>query len=130
MPERLSRATLAACAGLAASAFGGAYALARGGPATPAPAPASPAAIRLADDPVGELHAVRPLPALIVARPRPKPAQPQSQPLVTLPAPVAAAPAPAPAPAVQLAPAPRPTPAPKPRRPAPAKPPVTFDDSG
>lgn len=134
MPERLSRATVATCAVLAAAVFGGAYALAHDGPAKPAPALASPATIRLADAPIGELHPVRPLPALVVPRPRRKPAQPQpglTAPTLT-PAPAASAPAPAPtvAPAPAPAPAPRPAPAPKPRRPAPAKPPLTFDDSG
>ena len=128
MPERLSRATLAACAVLAAAAFGGAYALAHDGPAKSAPAPASPRAIQLADEPVGTLRHVSPLPALIV--PRPKPAQRPSQPVVTVP--VQALPTPATAPASTPAPAasPQSAPAPKPRRPAPAKPPVTFDDSG
>ena len=128
MPERLSLATVATCAVLAGAVFGGAYALAHDGPAKPAPAPASPTTIRLKDEPIGELHRVRPLPALIVPRPRPKPAQTQiqPQPAGTVPAPVASAPAPAPTPA----PAPQPAPAPRPRKPAPAKPPVTFDDSG
>lgn len=134
MPERLSLATVAACAVLASAVFGGAYALAHGGPAKPAPVAASPTAIRLARQPIGELHGVRPLPRLIVPRPRPKPAQPQPQPVVTVPTPAVSAPAPAqtPAPVATPAPAPRPAPAPapKPRKPAPAKPPVTFDDSG
>jgi hypothetical protein len=127
MPGRLSGAAVATCAVLAAVVFGGAYALAHGGPAKTAPALASPAAIRLADDPIGELHAVSALPALIVPRPRTKPVQ--SQPVVTgpvTPAPVVSAPAPA----VTPAPAPPSAPAPRSRRPAPAKPPVTFDDSG
>ncbi len=134
MPERLSLATVVACAALAAAVLYGAYALAHGNPAEPAPALASPTAIRLEDQPIGELHRARPLPALIVPRPRSKPAQPQ--PVVTVPASAVSAPAPAPNPtpapvsAPAPAPAPRPAPAPAPRRPAPAKPPVTFDDSG
>jgi outer membrane biosynthesis protein TonB len=125
MPEQLSRATVAACAVLAAVVFGGAYALAHGSPAKPAPAPAQPAALRLADQPVGALHRVSPLPALKVPPPRPKPAQPQ-QPVVTVPTPVVSAPAPTPTPA----PTPQPAPAPKPRPHAPAKKPLTFDNSG
>ena len=125
MPERLSRATVAACAVLAVVVFGGAYALAHGGPAKPAPAPAPPTAIRLADEPIGTLHRVSPLPALRVPPPKPKqPAQPQ--PVVTVPTPVVSAPAPTPTPA----PAPQPAPAPKPKPHAPAKAPQTFDDSG
>ncbi|HZV74181.1 MAG TPA: hypothetical protein VFF79_10745 [Conexibacter sp.] len=128
MPERLSLATVAACVLLVGAVFGGAYALAHGGPAKPAPAPASPTTIRLKDEPIGELHRVSPLPALIVPRPRPKPAQPQ--PVVTVPVPVSVPVVSAPAPAPVPAPAPQPAPAPRPRRPAPAKPPLTFDDSG
>jgi hypothetical protein len=120
MPERLSLATVATCAVLAGAVFGGAYALAHGGPAVPPPAPASPTTIRLKDDPIGELHRVSPLPALIVPTPRRQPAQPQ--PVVLAPQPDTSAPAPAPAPA--------PSPAPAPRRRAPAKQPLTFDDSG
>ena len=119
MPEQLSRATVAACAALAVVVFGGAYALAHGDPAKPAPAPAQPTALRLANEPIGELRRVSPLPALKVPPPRPKqPAQPQ--PVAT----VTTAPAPTPAPT------PQPTPAPKPRPHAPAKKPLTFDNSG
>jgi outer membrane biosynthesis protein TonB len=128
MPERLSRATLAACAALAAAAFGGAYALAHGGPAKPAPAPASPTAIRLADDPIGRLHGVNPLPDLIVPRRRPAPAT-TAQPVVTTPTVPVVTPPPAPQPTPTPAPTPTPTPKPKPTK-KPAKPPVTFDDSG
>lgn len=135
MPERLSLATVATCAVLATAVFGGAFALAHGGPAKPAPVTAAPTAIRLARQPIGELHGVRPLPGLIVPRPRPKPAQPQTptQPAAAVQVPAVSAPAPAvsaPAPAPTPAPAPQPAPAPKPRKQAPAKPPVTFDDSG
>lgn len=133
MPDRLSLATVATCAVLAGAAFGGAYALAHGGPAAPAPAPASPTAIRLAHDPIGELHRVSPLPALIVPRPRPRPVQPEPV-AVTTPAPQAPAQAAVPqesAPGTARQPAPAPTPRPRPRpRPAPAKQPQTFDDSG
>lgn len=128
MPERLSLATVAACAVLAAAVFGGAYALAHDGPAAPAPAPASPTAIRLKHDPIGELGRVSPLPALIVPPPKPEPVVPEpvvetTPPVVSTPAPEVSAPAPTPTPA------PEPTPAPTPR-PAPAKKPLTFDDSG
>jgi hypothetical protein len=126
MPERLSFATVATCAVLAGAVFGGAYALAHDGPAAPAPAPASPTAIKLKDDPIGELRRVSPLPALIVPPPRPAPAEPE--PVVEDPPAVAPAPAPeVPAPAPAVAPEPAPAPAPKP--PAPRKP-LTFDDSG
>jgi outer membrane biosynthesis protein TonB len=127
MSDRLSLATVATYAVLAATVFGGAYALAHDSPAAPAPAPASPTAIRLAHDPIGTLHRVSPLPALIVPRPRPRPVQPQ--PVVTVPTPQV--PAQAAVPPVS-APQPAPAPAPRPRpRPAPAKkPPQTFDDSG
>jgi outer membrane biosynthesis protein TonB len=129
MPERLSLATVAACAALAAAVFGGAYALAHDDPAPPAPAPGSPTAIRLKHEPIGELRHVSPLPALIVPPPRPEPAQTapvtETQPLVTAPEPQAPVATPAPVPA----PAPAPTPAPAPK-PAPAKKPLTFDDSG
>lgn len=129
MPERLSLATVAACAALAAAVFGGAYALAHDGPAAPALAPASPTAIQLRHEPIGKLRHVSPLPALIVPPPpRPEPTQTtpvvtDQQPVVTTPAPEAATPAPAPTPQ----PAPAPTPKPSP---APAKKPLTFDDSG
>jgi outer membrane biosynthesis protein TonB len=126
MPERLSLATVAACAVLAAAVFGGAYALAHDGPAAPAPAPASPTTIGLKHEPIGELHRVSPLPALIVPPPRPEPTQTvptQTEPVVTTPAPVVSAPAPTPTPT----PTPEPTPAPAPK---PAKKPLTFDDSG
>jgi hypothetical protein len=123
MPERVSLATVATCAVLAGAAFGGAFALAHDGAAEPAPAPASPTALRLEDDPIGELSRVNPVPALIVPPPRPEPvAEPEPEgpePLVEAPAPVVPTPEPAPAPE----PAPEPTPPPK-------KPPVTFDDSG
>ncbi|HEU4722710.1 MAG TPA: hypothetical protein VFS59_15230 [Gemmatimonadaceae bacterium] len=126
MPERLSLATVATCAALAAVVFGGAYALAHEEPAKPAPAPASPTAVRLERDPVGELRKVSPLPALVVPPPRPEPAEPEpvleEEPVVSTPVPEAPAPTPAPTPT--------PTPAPKPEQPAPPKPPVTFDDSG
>jgi len=126
MPEQLSRATVAACAALAVVVFVGAYVLAHGDPAKPAPAPASPTAIRLANEPIGELRRVSPLPALKVPPPRPKqPAQPQ-QPVVTVPTPVVSAPAPTPT----AAPTPQPAPAPKPKPHAPAKKPLTFDNSG
>jgi outer membrane biosynthesis protein TonB len=124
MPERLSFATVAACGVLAAVVFGGAYALAHGGPAKPVPAPAPPTTIRLANEPVGALHRVSPLPALKVPPPPPKQPAQQQQPVVTVPTPVVSAPAPTPAPA------PRPAPAPKPKPHAPAKAPLTFDDSG
>ncbi|MFL5817695.1 MAG: hypothetical protein ACJ76L_08840 [Conexibacter sp.] len=131
MPDRLSLATVATCAALAAAAvFGGAYALAHDGPAEPAAAPASPTAIRLEHDPIGELGRVSALPALIVPPPKPAPVEPA--PAVEVPAPVVSTPTPevsAPAPAPAPEPAPAPTPTPKPT-PPPAKPPVTFDDSG
>lgn len=128
MPERLSIATAATCAALAAAVFGGAYALAHDSPAKPAAAPALPTAIRLQADPIGALHRVNPLPALIVPPPRPEPAQPeptQPEPVVEDPAPVVA-----PTPVTPQPPAPSPEPAPKPKPPAAAKPPLTFDDSG
>jgi hypothetical protein len=127
MPDRLSLATVAACAALAVTVFGGAYALAHDGPAKPAPPPASPTAIRLKQDPVGELHRVSPLPALIVPPPRPEPAQPE--PVVPAPVPTAAPEVSAPAPVPVPAPTPEPAPAPAPK-PPPAKQPLTFDDSG
>jgi hypothetical protein len=121
MPERLSLATVATCAALAVVGFGGAYALAHDGPAAePAPAPTSPTTIRLEDDPIGALRRVRPLPALIVPPPRPEPAEPE--PVLEDAPPVVPASAPAAAP--------EPTPAPTPRPQAPAKKPLTFDDSG
>lgn len=128
MPERLSLATVAACAVLAGAVFGGAYALAHDRPAEPAPAPASPTTIRLEHDPVGELRRVSPLPALIVPPPRPEPVEPEpvledSPSVVSAPVPEVSAPAPTPTPA------PEPTPTPEPA-PAPAKQPLTFDDSG
>jgi hypothetical protein len=125
MPDRLSLATVATYVVLAGAVFGGAYALAHDGPAAPAPAPASPTAIRVAPDPIGELHRVSSLPALIVPRPRPRPVQPEPV-AVTVPAPQVSAQA-----AVPQVSAPQPAPAPTPRpRPAPAKQPQTFDDSG
>jgi hypothetical protein len=127
MPGRLSLATVATCIVLAGIVFGGAYALAHDGSPAPAPAPAPPTAIRLAHEPIGELHRVSPLPALIVPRPRPRPVQPEPV-VVTTPAPQV--PAQAAVPQVS-APQPAPAPAPRPRpKPAPAKPPQTFDDSG
>ena len=124
MPERLSLATVATCAALAAAAFGGAYALAHDGPAEPAPAPGPPTAIRVAEEPIGELRRVSPLPALKVPPARREPAQPEpvlvEEPLPDVPAPAPVVPSAAPAPA--------PVPAPEP--PAPAKQPLTFDDSG
>jgi hypothetical protein len=120
MPERLSLATVATCAVLAGAVFGGAYALAHDGSAEPASALASPTTVRLKDDPVGELRRVSPLPALIVPPPRPEPAEPE--PVVEDAPPVVPAAAPAPAP--------EPAPAPTPRPHAPAKKPLTFDDSG
>ena len=128
MPERLSLATVAACAVLAAAVFGGAYALAHDGPAEPAPAPASPTAIRLEHDPIGELRRVSPLPALIVPPPRPEPAEPEPEPAPVVEDPLPVVPAAAPE-----APAPTPPRRPRPPRrptPAPAKTPLTFDDSG
>lgn len=130
MPERLSLAAAATCAVLAAAVFGGAYALAHGDPARPAAAPASPTAIRLEAEPIGALRRVSPLPALIVPPPRPAPVEPEpfiedpQLPAVPAPAPEVSAPAPTPTPT------PAPTPAPAPRPTAPAKPPLTFDDSG
>lgn len=130
MPERLSVATVAACAGLACAGFGGAYALAHDAPPQPAPAPAPPTAIRLADHPIGELRRVSALPALVVPPPRPETTTAEAaEPTPTTPAPVVedqtpVAPAPAPTP---QAPAPAPDPQPAP---APQKPPRTFDDSG
>jgi hypothetical protein len=123
MPEQLRLATVATCAVLAGAVFGGAYALAHGGPARPAPAPAPPTTIRLEHDPIGELRPVSSLPALVVPRPRPKPAVPQ--PVVQSSPPVVPA-------VVAPAPAPRraPTPTPRPRSRPPAKKPQTFDDSG
>jgi hypothetical protein len=129
MPERLSLATVAACAVLAGAVFGGAYALAHDRPAKPSPAPASPTTIRLKDDPIGELRRVSPLPALIVPPLRPAPAEPA--PVTEAPPPVAPAPTPAPeVPTPAPAPAPEPAPAPAPKPPPPAKEPLTFDDSG
>jgi outer membrane biosynthesis protein TonB len=121
MPDRLSLATVAACAALAAAVFGGAYALAHDGPAKPAPEPSSPTAIRLVHDPIGELGRVSPLPALIVPPPKPAPVEPT--PVVETPAPVVSAPAPTPTPQ----PTPAPTPTPQPSKPKPLQ---TFDDSG
>jgi hypothetical protein len=133
MPDRLSFATVATCAVLAGAVFGGAYALAHDGPAAPAPAPAPPTAIRLAHDPIGELHRVSPLPALIVPRRRPRPIQ-SGPVVVTTPAPQVSARTAVPqvsAPAAAPQPAPAPAPRPRPRpHPAPAKQPQTFDDSG
>lgn len=129
MPERLSLATVAACAVFAVAAFGGAYALAHDGSTAPAPALASPTAIRLEHDPIGELHRVSPLPALIVPPPQPEPTATvplaeDQQPVVTTPAPEAPVATPAPAPQ------PTPTPAPAPKPSPPARKPLTFDDSG
>jgi hypothetical protein len=130
MPERLSLATVAACAVLAGAVFGGAYALAHDGPAEPAPAPAPPTTtIRLEHAPIGELRRASPLPALIVPPPRPAPVVTVPQPVVTTPAPQVSAPAPV----ATLVPAPAPAPTPQPPAPAkkpPAKKPLTFDDSG
>lgn len=126
MPERLSLATVATCAALAAAVFGGAYALAHDGSPEPAPAPASPTAIRLEDDPIGELGRVDRLPALIVPPPRPEPVEPE--PAVEDPSLVDSTPEPVPVPAAT--PAPQPAPAPAPQPPAPKKRPLTFDDSG
>ncbi|HKG40344.1 MAG TPA: hypothetical protein VKB25_15245 [Conexibacter sp.] len=133
MPERLSLATVATVAVLAASVFGGAYALAHGGPVEPAPAPTSPTAIRLKHDPIGELHRVSPLPALVVPLPRPEPVEPV-EPVTVEPAPVVTPVVPVPTPQVS-APTPTPTPTPEPTptptpKPAPEKKPLTFDDSG
>jgi outer membrane biosynthesis protein TonB len=131
MPERLSLAALATVAVLAAAVFGGAYALAHDEPAEPAPAPASPRTIRVAHEPIGELHRVSPLPALIVPPPRPKPTpEPVVEdrtPVVPAPEPSVPIPTPTPTPAPAPAPTPAPTPAPAPE---PAKKPLTFDDSG
>ena len=126
MPDRLSLATVATAAALAAAVFGGAYALAHDDPAKSAPTPASPTAIRLVHDPIGGLGRVSPLPALIVPPPKPAPVEPvpveeTPAPVVTTPAPVVSAPEPTPTP--------EPTPAPTPT-PPPAKKPLTFDDSG
>ena len=136
MPERLSLATVATVAVLAAAVVGGAYALAHDGPAEPAPAPASPSVIRLEHEPIAELRRVSRLPPLIVP-PRPKRvAEPQpiledQPPAVLVPEPEAPVPAPAPAPAPAPTPAPTPAPAPAPTpAPEPAKKPLTFDDSG
>jgi len=128
MPERLSLATVAACAALAAAVFGGAYALAHDGPAAPAPAPASPTAIQLKHEPIGELRHVSPLPALIVPAPRPEPTQTTTTPAVADQQPVVTTPT-TQAPVATPAPTPAPAPAPAPK-PAPAKKPLTFDDSG
>jgi DNA polymerase-3 subunit gamma/tau len=128
MPERLSLATVAICAVLAAAVFGGAYALAHDGPADPAPPPTSPTAIRLEHDPIGGLRRVSPLPALIVPPRRPEPVELQPESVVQDPESVVPTPEPqvsAPVPT----PAPEPTPAPTPE-PAPEKKPLTFDDSG
>lgn len=133
MPERLSLATVATCAVLAGAVFGGAYALAHDGPAEPAPAPVSSTTVRLKHDPIGVLHRASPLPALIVPPPRPAPAEPEPEPVIEAPPPVVPASAPevsAPAPAPAPASAPEPAPAPTPRPSAPAKEPLTFDDSG
>ncbi len=120
MPERLSFATVAVCAMLAVAVFGATYALAHDGPAAPPPAPASPTTIRLEHDPIGELHRVSPLPALIVPPPRqPEPTAPE--PVVESPAPVVAA---------TPTPTPLPTPTPTPKPQTPTKKPLTFDDSG
>lgn len=128
MPERLSLATVAICAVLALAGFGGAYTLAHDGPTEPssASALASPTTIRLQDDPIGTLRRVSPLPALVVPPPRPEPAEPV--PAVEDPALVVPAAAPTPAPVFTPPPAPAPAPAPQPQ--APAKKPLTFDDSG
>ena len=127
MPERLSLATVATCAVLAGAVFGGAYALAHDGPAEPAPAPASPTAIRLEHDPIGELRRVSPLPALIVPPPRPEPVEPE--PVVEEPPPVVSTPG-----AGGAGPDARARPGARTRSdaqpPAPAKQPLTFDDSG
>lgn len=120
MPERLSLATVATCAVLAGAGFGGAYALAHGRSAEPAPAPASPTAIRLKHAPIGELRRVSPLPSLIVPPPRTVPDE--SVPVVADLPPVVTTAEPAPLPA--------PTPTPTPKPPAPTKKPLTFDDSG
>ncbi len=121
MPEQLSLATVATCAVLAAATFGGAYALAHDAPAEPAPASASPTAIRLEHEPIGELRRVSSLPALIVPPPRPKTTK--SEPVIEEPLSVVPARAPAPAPT------PTPTPTPT-KAPPPKKTPLTFDDSG
>lgn len=124
MPERISRATVATCVALAGAGFGGAYALAHDGPAAPAPDPAAPTTIRLAHDPIGDLHRASPLPALIVPPPRTQPTAP-----VTVPEDTSTV-ATTPAPEVPAA-TPTPTPAPASRpKPAPARKPLTFDDSG
>jgi outer membrane biosynthesis protein TonB len=129
MPERLSLATVATSAALAGAAFGGAYALAHDGPAKPAPAPGPPTAIQLAHHPIGALRRVKPLPALIVPPPMPKPAK--TAPVAEVPQPVVPAPTPeAPTAAPTPTPAPQPAPTPTPKPHAPAKRPLTFDDSG
>jgi outer membrane biosynthesis protein TonB len=131
MPERLSLATVAAVAMLAAAVFGGAYALAHDPSAEPAPAPASPRTIQVEYKPIAELRRVSPLPALIVPPPRPKPVV-EPEPVLEDPSTVVSTPEPeAPAAVTPPAPAPAPTPAPAPApKPEPAKKPLTFDDSG
>jgi len=130
MPERLSLATVATCAALAGAAFGGAYALAHDGPAEPAPAPGAPTAIRVAQEPIGELRRVSPLPALQVPPPQREPAQPEPVAVEETPEPAVPAPTPV-VPAATPAPTPTPTPTPQPTpEPAPTKRPLTFDDSG
>lgn len=130
MPERLSLATVATCAALAGAAFGGAYALAHDGAAEPAPALGSPTALRVADEPIGELRRASPLPALKMPPPRREPAPfepvPVEEPLPDVSAPAPVEPTPTPPPAPTPAPTPQPAPDPSP----PAKPPLTFDDSG
>ncbi len=126
MPERLSLATVGACIVLVGAGFGGAYALAHDAPAKPPGAPAPPTTIQLKDAPIGELHRVRALPALVVPPPPPAPT-----PVVTTPQTVVTTPTPqvsAPAPVATPAPTPAPAPTPKPQ--APARKPQTFDDSG
>lgn len=128
MPERLSLATVAACAAIAGAVFGGAYALAHDGPAESPAVPAQPATIELKHASLGELRRVSPLPRLIVPPPPPAPAEPEPldevpEPIVPVSEPEVPAPAPVAPPASTPAP-PKPDPAPAP------KPPLTFDDSG
>lgn len=133
MPEQLSLATVATVVALAVAVFGGAFALAHHRAVEPAPAAAPPRTIRLAQEPIGELRRVSPLPALVVPPPRPEPVEPdpvlEEQPaVVPAAAPEESVPVPAATPPPTPTPTPAPAPAPKPSEPA--RKPLTFDDSG
>jgi hypothetical protein len=131
MSGRLRAPVAVASAAVAAVTFAGAYALAHGKPATDPADPPPPAAVKLANDPLGKLGDARSLPDLAAPAAAPAPAVTPEAEAPAVEPDSEATESEEPATSTPTAdPLPAPTSDPAPTQPPATPPPANFDDSG